>query len=140
MARTTKTEPQEIDVIELHRGEATFWLVGESPFFCNRMAAKAKRSLLMPSGPLTKTQKATKLKHAPFAEFRDSPYLRQGPGETLFRQGPGETLFEMIGSAPKMAIASAALRMPTSFENRNKNKWPVALPSECQCGVFQGGT
>jgi len=120
MARTIKTEPQEIDVIELRRGQATFCIVGESPFFSNRMAAKAKRSLLLPSGPMTKTQKATKLKHAPFAEYRDSPYLRQGPGETLF---------EMIGSAPKMSIASAALRMPTSV-SKTEIRQLVRSPAE----------
>lgn len=116
----TKSEPTEIDVIELKRGEATFYLVGESAFFCNRMAAKAKRSLLLPSGPMTKTQKATKLKHAPFAEFRDSPYLRQGPGETLL---------EMIGSAPKMSVAAAALRMPTSV-SKTEIKQLVRSPAE----------
>lgn len=115
-----KTELAEIDVIELKRGEATFYLVGESAFFCNRMAAKAKRSLLLPSGPMTKTQKATKLKHAPFAEFRDSPYLHQGPSETLL---------EMAGAAPKMSIASAALRMPTTV-SKTEIKQLVRSPAE----------
>jgi hypothetical protein len=120
MARSTKPEPQEIDVIELKRGHANYCLVGESAFFCNRMAAKAKRSLLLPSGPLNKSQKATKLKHAPFAEYRDSPYIRQGQGETLL---------EMIGSAPKMSIAAAALRMPTTV-SKTEIKQLVRCPAE----------
>jgi hypothetical protein len=120
MARSVKSEPQEIDVIQLDRGQLNYWFVSESAFFCNRMAAKAKRSLLLPSGPMTKTQKATKLKHAPYAEYRDSPYVRQGAGETLF---------EMIGSAPKMSIASAALRMPTTV-SKTEIKQLVRCPAE----------
>lgn len=120
MARSAKSEPQEIDVIELRRGRSEYFLVGETPFFCNRMAAKAKRSLLLPSGTMTKTQKAIKLKHAPFAEYRDSPYLRQGSGDTLL---------EMVGSAPKMSVAAAALRMPTTV-SKTEIKQLVSAPSE----------
>jgi hypothetical protein len=121
MARTIKAAPQvEIDVMTLKQGTSTYRLIGDTPFFSNRMAAKAKRELLFPHGPMTKTQKATKLKHAPYAEYRDSPYL-----------GPvgGPTLFEMIGSAPKMSIASAALRMPTSA-SKTEIKQLVRSPAE----------
>lgn len=115
-----KTKEVEIDVIDLKRGRTTLWLVGETPFYCNRMAAKAKQALLLPSGPLNKAQRATKLKHAPYAEYRDSPYARKNPGETKLM---------MRGSAPKMAIAGAALRMPTSV-NKTEIKQLVSVPDE----------
>lgn len=124
MAKTQKA-PQEIDVIELKRGSATIWVIGEAPFYCNRMAAKAKRELLLPRGRLTQTQRATKLKHAPFAEFRDSPYLRRGPGDTKLL---------MIGSAPKRAIAGAALRMPSSVNKTEINQL-VSVPEE-YCSIW----
>jgi hypothetical protein len=122
MAKTAPktTPPVEIDVIDLKRGDAVMWLLGETPFYCNRMAAKAKQSLLFPAPPLTKTQRATKLKHAPYAEFRDSPYARKAPGPTKLL---------MRGSAPKMAIAGAALRMPTSV-NKTEIKQLVSCPEE----------
>lgn len=119
MAKTQKKEV-EIDVIELKRGSSELWLVGDAPFFCNRMAAKAKRELLLPRGRLSATQRATKLKHAPFAEYRDSPYLRRGTGETKFL---------MVGSAPKKAIAGAALRMPTSVSKTEISQL-VSVPQE----------
>lgn len=112
--------PVEIDVIDLKRGDAVMWLLGETPFYCNRMAAKAKQALLFPSPALTKVQRATKLKHAPYAEYRDSPYARKGPGPTKLL---------MRGSAPKMAIAGAALRMPTSV-NKTEIKQLVSCPDE----------
>lgn len=121
MARTIKATPQvEIDVMDLKQSSHVYWLVGDTPFFCNRMAAKAWRELLLPHGPMTKTQKATKLKHAPYAEYRNSPYVRSGEGETLF---------QMMGSAPKMSIASAALRMPTSA-SKTEMKQLVRSPAE----------
>jgi len=126
MARSvTKKEPVEIDVIDLKRGHANLWLVGETPFYCNRMAVKAKRQLLFPSPQMTKTQRATKLKHAPFAEFRDSPYLRKTPGPTKLL---------VPGSSPKMAIAGAALRMPTSV-NKTEIKQLVSVPAE-YCDLY----
>lgn len=111
MAKTVK-QTLEIDVTDIKRGSMTMWLLGDSPFFCNRMAAKAKRELLMPRGRMTMTQRATKLKHAPFAEFRDSPYLRRNVAETKFL---------MVGSAPKKAVASAALRMPSGVSKTEIN-------------------
>lgn len=126
MARSvTKKEPAEIDVINLKRGQATLWLVGETPFYCNRMAAKAKRQLLFPAPRMTTTQRATKLKHAPFAEYRDSPYLRKTNGPTKFL---------MVGSSPKLSIAGAALRMPTSV-SKTEIKQMVSVPAE-YCDLY----
>lgn len=111
MARSTKSA--EIDVLELKRGQMTAWLVGETPFYCNRVAEKAKRELLLPRGRLTTAQRATHLKHDPIAEFRSSPYLRQGDGETRIM---------MVASAPKKAMSVAALDMPTGVARTQINR------------------
>lgn len=120
MAAPKKEKPIEIETIELKDASMTAWLLGETPFFCNRMAAKAKRELLMPRGTLSKSQRATRLKHAPFAEFRDSPYIRRGEGETKIM---------MVGSSVKKAIATAALDMPTSVAKAQINRL-VSTPEE----------
>jgi hypothetical protein len=117
-AATTAQQQVELDIIKLGRGDAVMWLIGETPFYCNRMGAKAQRELLFPSGPLSKTQRATKLKHAPYAEFRGSPYKRRTPGPTKIM---------MLGSAPKMAMAGAALRMPTSV-SKTEIKQLIQVP------------
>ena len=120
MAKTAKTPKTEIDIVRVTEEHATAWLVGDTAFFCNRMAAKAKRSLLFPAPRMTQQQRATKLKHAPYAEFRDSAYQRRGPGETKI---------VMRGSAPKLAIAGAALRTPTSV-NKTEITQLVRVPEE----------
>lgn len=114
------TNKLEIDVINLRRGEMVAWLLGETPFYCNRMAEKAKRELLMPHGRMTTAQRATRLKHAPLAEYRASPYLRRGHGETRIM---------MVASAPKKAIAQAALDMPTGVAKAQINRL-VYTPEE----------
>ena len=121
-ARTPKAE---LDVILVKEGEAEVWLLGETAFYCNRMAAKAKRALLFPPPRMTQMQRATKLKHAPYAEFRDSAYQRRGPGDTKVM---------MRGSGPKLAIAGAALRMPTSV-NKTEITQLVRVPEE-YCPVW----
>lgn len=120
MAKSTKTTP-EIDVITLRKGEMTVWLVGDAPFYCNRMAEKAKRELLMPRGRMTTAMKATRLKHAPLAEYRASPYLARG--------NDGPTRIQMVASAPKKAIAKAALDMPTGVAKAQIERL-VSVPQE----------
>src|SRR5215469_8361388 len=110
MARTTTTrkESSDIEVTKLEQGEVTFWLLGTTPFYCNRVAEKAKRELLLPrTGRLTAAQKEQNLKHDPDAEFRDSPYLRR-PDDA------GPTRVMMKATAIKGAIGQAAIDMPTA--------------------------
>jgi hypothetical protein len=119
MAVTRTPKPLELEVIDLERGNTDLYIVGTSPFYCNRMGAKAQRELLLPRGTLTRAQKATKLKHAPLAEFRDSPYMRRTitnrtPWRNEITEAPAETLLTMRAVAPKKAMAAAALDMPTS--------------------------
>jgi len=120
MAKTAQPKSIEIDVVQLRRGQSTLWLLGETPFYFNRMAAKAKRELLLPRGRLTQTQRATKLKHAPFHEYRDSAYMLPAASETKL---------QMVGSAPKKAAAGAALRMPSGVSKTEINAL-VSVPQE----------
>lgn len=117
----SKTSSPEIDVITLRKGSMTVWLVGDAPFYCNRMAEKAKRELLMPRGRMTTAMKATRLKHAPLAEYRASPYLARGT------EAP--TRIQMVASAPKKAIAKAALDMPTGVAKAQIERL-VSVPQE----------
>jgi len=115
-----KKDALEIDVIDLKQGEFTAWLIGISPFYCNRMADKSMRELLFPSGRMTTAQKATRLKHAPIAEYRSSPYINKGPGPTRI---------QMVAGAPKKAMATAALDMPTGVARTQINRL-VSVPQD----------
>lgn len=114
MAKTaTRTKTDEIEVQSLQQGEVTFCVLGDSPFYCNRVAEKAKRELLMPRGRLTTAQKANNLKHNPVEEYRNSPYLRRGDGPTRIM---------MKATAFKGAIAQAAIDMPTAVSKSQINR------------------
>lgn len=68
------TESAEISVLEIHQGEMSFAIVGESPFYFNSMSFKSKQSLLLGTRKKTDADKASSLKHNPPQEFRDSVY------------------------------------------------------------------
>lgn len=114
MARSAKaTKSTEIEIAVLRQEEVTFCILGLTPFYCNRVAEKAKRELLMPRGRLNTAQKAQNLKHDPETEFRNSPYLRRGNGPTRIM---------MLATAFKGALAETALRMPTSVAKTEINQ------------------
>ena len=54
------------------------YICGTLPLIFNRMAEKAKRALLLPSGRKTAIEKAQSLKHDPLGEFQASVYRHQG--------------------------------------------------------------
>jgi hypothetical protein len=118
MARTAaaaKEKNPEIDVIRLEQQEATFYLYGRTAYYCNRVAEKAKRELLLPRpGRLTLAQKAENLKHDPVREFRDSAYLS--------RDDDAETRILTKATALKSAIGQAAIDMPTAVARAQINR------------------
>ena len=104
-AKTTTTESQEIKIFPLGRGEVTFAIVGESPMIFNRMAEKAKRELLFPSGGRkTAADRAGTLKHEPVTEYRDSIYRNHGD--------KAETRLKLPSPCFKGAMMTAALDLP----------------------------
>src|SRR6185312_13373130 len=112
MAKTS-TKSTEVEVVMLRQEEITFCVLGLTPFYCNRVAEKAKRELLMPRGRLTTAQKASNLKHDPETEYRSSPYLRKTDGPTRIM---------MKATAFKGAMAQAAIDMPTAVAKSQINR------------------
>lgn len=110
-----KDKTTEIEVATLRQEEATFCVLGSTPFYCNRVAEKARRNLLLPSGRLTAAQKSQSFKHDPVSEFRNSPYIRR-------EDMPGPTRIMMLATAFKGAMASAAIDMPTAVAKSQINR------------------
>ncbi len=74
-----KAVEQEIVVPALRRGIVKLRIIGQTPMFQNRMAAKAKQQLLVGGRKKTAADRA-QIKHHPVAEFRDSlEQMREGP-------------------------------------------------------------
>lgn len=93
-----KTVEQEIVVPALRRGIVKLRIIGQTPMFQNRMAAKAKQQLLVGGRKKTAADRA-QIKHHPLAEFRDS----------LERMGDGPTALGLRVVAMKAAMCTAAL-------------------------------
>ena len=96
--------PAEIQILKVDRETMDFCILGTSPYICNRMSEKAKRDLLAPRGPKSAVEKASSMKHDPYQEFRDSPYIIKDP--------KAPTLLAMLPTSFKAAMGTAALRTP----------------------------
>jgi len=77
---------EAIEVAPLTVGRMTVWIRGITPLICNRMAEKAKRTLILGGGKKTKAEKEQTLKHDPESEFINSMTRRvvDGPTRVLF--------------------------------------------------------
>lgn len=96
-----KAEQSEVTIPALRMAKTRFRIVGTMPLFQNRMAEKAKQTLLIGGRKKTAADKAN-IKHNPPEEFRSSM-------ETM-RDGP--TVCGMRTVAIKKAMAQAALETP----------------------------
>lgn len=94
-----KKAETEIHVPPLSRGVIKLRIIGQTPLFMNRMAAKAKQQLLVGGRKKTAADKA-KLKHDPLSEYRDS--MERLPGDA-------PTCLAMRVVALKAAMCTAAL-------------------------------
>lgn len=94
----------EIFIMESEVGVMDFCILGTSPIIMNRMSAKAKGELLAPKGRKNAAEKASTLKHDPYAEFRESPYVMAGDDSP--------TYLGLLPTAFKRAMMTAALDMP----------------------------
>jgi hypothetical protein len=97
-----KDKSAEIVIDALQEGATDLWLVGRSPIILNRLAEKARQTLLYPVGRKSTGERARSLKHNPMQEFLAAPH----------RLAEGPTLLAIPGSAPKLAMAKAALDIP----------------------------
>lgn len=99
---TSAKDDAPLNTIRIEKGYLQAYIRGTSPLIYNRMAAKARRELLLPSGPKNAATKAANLKHDPIQEYRDSAH----------RLAEGPTLLALPSPAFKGAMATAALRLP----------------------------
>lgn len=100
----TTVTAESIDVVEVVQNSIEVCVVGTRPLMHNRLAQKAQRQLLMPSGRKTAVEKALTLKHEPIKEFQASPHTL--PSESA------PTLLALPSAAFKRAMATAALDLP----------------------------
>lgn len=103
MAVAKKTET-EVFITEVNKGEMTFAVLGTSPLICNRMSQKVTEILLLGGVKMSASEKGTRLKHDPIAEFRDSPYTSANPDNP--------TRLQLLSSMFKGAMRTAALDLP----------------------------
>lgn len=98
MATSKTTETAEIRIQPLKRATVRLRIIGQTPLFQNRMAAKATQQLLVGGRKKTKADRA-EIKHDPLREFRDSA--------EILSDGPTALGLRVI--AIKAAMATAAL-------------------------------
>lgn len=101
-----KTASAELHIAEVKRGRIDVCILGTTPIVLNRMSEKAMRELLMPKGKKSAADKATSMKHDPYAEFLTSPYTDPDP--------KAPTLLVHLATAFKGAISAAAMDVPGS--------------------------
>ena len=99
-----------MDIAELQRGTLNVCILGKTPLILNRMSEKVLHELLLPKGKKSMAERATSLKHDPYAEFLASPYKDANP------QGPTHIMH--LATAFKRAIAAAALDVPGSNKSQ----------------------
>jgi len=95
---------EQISILALKRGKATFHIIGTTPLLMNRFSEKAKQQLLAPPPRKNAAERSATLKHDPIAEYRASVYLNRDPNRKARVHAPSEWF--------KSALANAALDIP----------------------------
>ncbi len=95
---TKKTEIDTVTINPLSRSSQALRIIGETPMFQNRMAAKAMHTLLVGGTRKTKADRA-EIKHDPISEFRNSAEILE----------TGPTALGLRVVAVKAAMCTAAL-------------------------------
>ena len=98
MATKKTTTTETIEIPALRRGTIRLRIIGTTPMFQNRMAAKAQQQLLVGGGKKTAAEKKN-IKHNPLEEFRNSAEIAP----------TGPTALGLRVVAVKAAMCSAAL-------------------------------
>lgn len=100
MAKKTQ-ETSEVTIAPLKRASVKLRIIGTTPLFQNRMAAKARQQLLVGGQKKGKADRA-QIKHDPLKEFRDSAEILPS----------GPTALGLRVTAVKSAMCTAALETP----------------------------
>ena len=98
----------EVPVTPLKRASVCLRIVGRTPLFQNRMAAKARQQLLVGGQKKGRADRAA-IKHDPLAEFRNSA--------EIILSGPTTLGLRVV--AVKAAMLTAALETPGLTRARN---------------------
>ena len=98
---TKKSDEVEIQVQPLRQARIKLRIIGTTPMFQNRMAAKAKGQLLVGGQKKGKADRAN-IKHQPLLEYRDSAQILPS----------GPTALGLNVIAVKAAMSTAALETP----------------------------
>lgn len=104
MVKAGSPKDAPLPTFEMNFGSVEFHLLGNSPLILHAFSAKAKRSLLMPTGRMTTAEKAANVKHNPHQEYIDSTYRQ--PGEDVATR----LVFPTTGF--KAAMSEAAIEYP----------------------------
>lgn len=97
-----KTE-ETIHIAAVAKGHISVCVVGTTGFLHNRLPEKARQQLLMPSA-FAGRKKSGKMKHDVDYEYQSSVYTS--------RDDESPTLIQMVGSAFRQSMQSAALEIP----------------------------
>ncbi len=100
----------EATILKVNKGVMRVRVVGDSPLIFNAMSEKARHELLLPKGKPNAAERAARLKHEPFDEFRNSVYLQPDP--------KAPTHLAALSSWFKQAMANAALDMPDAKKSQ----------------------
>ena len=100
----------EIDILKINTGRTEIHIIGTMPLILQRLPEKAWRELLLPKGRKGAAERASSLKHDPYAEFRSAPYIDRDPN--------GPTLLQHLASAFKAAMCGAALDIPGATKSQ----------------------
>jgi hypothetical protein len=107
MKKKTDSATETLDVLEVTKGFAHVCIVGEpgAGLICNRLSEKAKHELLLPGPKKNAVERATLLKHKPYEEFRNSPYMLPADAPTTVG---------ILAASFKKAMMTAALDLPST--------------------------
>lgn len=119
MAKAAKSIETSVTIPALVRHTVKVRIIGATPLFMNRMAAKARQTLFLGGAKKTAAERA-ELKHDPYAEFRDAAHVIHG------EKGPTLVGFPVIGL--KAAMAEAALE--TAGVKKSSVQRLIFLPGE----------
>jgi hypothetical protein len=104
MAKPRDKQQEAVEILRIEKAVATFFVLGTTPLYMNRMPKKAREYLLWPPRRQNRAALEAVQKHDPPAEYRDSIYR--------CREQNAPTLCHLPNNSFKKAMASAALDIP----------------------------
>lgn len=117
MAKSTASHEETLSIPAIKQGAVTLRIIGTTPMFQNRMAAKAQQQLLVGGGKKTAVERKS-IKHTPLDEYRNS--AEQLPS--------GPTALGLRVIAVKAAMCTAALE--TAGINKTSAQRLIFMPGD----------